>query len=185
MPDESKTHLKQNTMDEKKETVVEPKVEVTITPEVVVTEPEVDPIAEKDKEIAALKLERDNYRNVALKRKGKLPGDADFFAGADETTGLTVEETVKQTLIEQELSRKEGEKDSVARQLAKENSELRLALKNRPGESLGGDAGGSSESKDNVFSDAQIKDLTARALRLKVDPKDYIASFKEKLAARA
>ncbi len=139
----------------------------------------VDPIAAKDLEIAKLTETLGNYKHVALKRLGKLPGDADFVAGTDEKTGLTVEETVRKTLLEGEFAKASAEKDEIARKLVKENSELKLALKNRPGAGLGN--GGSGEEltpKDNVFSDQQIAVLTAKATRLKIDPAVFIESAK-------
>lgn len=144
-----------------------------------------DAVASKDQEIAKLREERDNYKNVALKRLGKLPGDAEFIGGADEKTGLTVEEQVKATLLEREIARAEAEKDAEAKRLARENAELKLALKNRPGGAIGGDNGSSTEVKDNVFSAAQIEALTAKAKRLNADPANFIAKAKENLARRA
>lgn len=143
-----------------------------------------DPIAEKDKEIARLAVERDNYKNVALKRLGKLPGDADFVAGVDEKTGLTVEETVRKTLIEQDLMKAEGERNAEVARIVRENSELKLALKNQPGQGLGGDSGTSAEVKDNVFSPAQIAELTARAKRIGAEPEKFVEAAKENLLKR-
>lgn len=141
-----------------------------------------DPIAARDAKIKKLEIERDNYRKVALKRLGKLPNDAEFIAGGD--TILTVEDQVKLALMNEEIQKVIGEKDKVARDLVKENKELRLALKNRPGASQSGGSGDSLEVKDNILSDAQIKTLTARATRLGVDPKGYIDNFKKNLAGR-
>lgn len=155
-------------MEDKKETVVEPVVEI-------------DPIAAKDEEIARIATERDNYKHVALKRLGKNPGDADFIAGADEKTGLTIEETVKKTLLDGEYAKASAEKDEIARKLVKENSELKLALKNRPQSSIGGGSGESLEVKDNVLSDQQIAELRKRAERLKADPEKFIEAAKKNL----
>ena len=44
-----------------------------------------DPILLRDKRIAELEEERNNYKNVALKRLGKLPGDAEFMEGENKT----------------------------------------------------------------------------------------------------
>lgn len=145
----------------------------------------VDPIAEKDKEITKLKSDLENYKNVALKRLGKLPGDADFVAGVDEKTGLTVEETVRKTLIEQNLLKTESERNSEIAKLTKENNELRLAAKNKPSDGLGGGGeGGGPAVKDNVFTEAQIADLTKRAQRIGADPEKFIQNAKENLLRR-
>lgn len=155
---------------------MEDKKEIVVAPE-----PVVDPIAEKDAEIAKLREERDNYKTVALKRLGKLPADSEFLADESKESGLTVEEQVRKILLEKEISRKEAEKDTEIRKIAKENSELRLALKNRPNAGIGGDSGSSSEVKDNVFSDAQLADLRNRATRLKADPEKFIEAAKKNL----
>ena len=159
-------------MDEKKE-------EVIITPEAEIVL-EVDELAKRDEEIAKLKEERDNYKTVALKRLGKLDGDAEFMA-VDKESGLTVEEQVKKTLVEREIARIEQDKANDAKRLAKENAELRLALKNRPGSGLGGDSGGSAEVKDNVFSSQQLEALKQKAVRLKADPEKFIENAKANL----
>lgn len=154
--------------DEKKDVVAEPAA--------------ADPITAKDEQIAKLTDSLANYKHVALKRLGKLPGDADFLAGADEKTGLTVEETVKKTLLEGEYNRVLTEKDTISRNLVKENNELRLALKNRPESALGGGGGENLEVKDNVLSEQQIANLKARAERLKVKDVDaFIATAKKNL----
>lgn len=142
---------------------------------------EPDPIALKDAEIARLKTERDNYKKVSLKRLGKLPNDAEFLSDEAKESGLTTEETVKQILIDREISRVEQDKDIEIKRIQKENAELRLSLKNRPGSSIGSGSGGSSDVKDNVFSEAQLADLRARALRLKADPEKFIANAKNNL----
>lgn len=139
----------------------------------------------KDAEIKKLTEERDNYKHVALKRLGKLPGDADFVPGVDEKTGLTVEEQVRKTLLDNELAKAEATKDAENKKLARENAELRLALKNQPGNGLGGGGSGSElEVKDNVFSEAQLVDLRARATRLKTDPEKFIENAKKNILAR-
>ena len=178
-PEKSK-RIKKN-MDDKEKEVAETKA----LEESKAIEEATNLLAEKDAEITQLKKDRDNYRTVALKRKGKLPGDAEFFEGANETTGLTVEEEVKKTLIEREINRLEDAKDIEARRLAKENAELRLALKNRPGESLGSGSGSSTEVKDNVFSPAQLEVLRQKAERLKADPEKFIEAAKKNILSRA
>ena len=158
-------------MDDTKK-VVEPVVEVI--------EPIIDPIAAKDEEIAKLTEERDNYKTVALKRLGKLPGDANFVAG--EATELSVEEQVKIALMDKEIQKANQSKEAEAHRLVKENAELRLALKNRPQSTIGG--GGGAEPlvvKDNILSEQQIENLRQRAIRLKADPDKFIEAAKKNL----
>lgn len=156
--------------DEKKEVVVEAPAPVV----------EVDPIAAKDEEIAKLTEERDNYKNVALKRLGKLPGDAEFVAG--EKTELSIEETVRIALLDNEIKKANQEKESETKRIIKENSELRLALKNRPSASIGGGSGDAIEVKDNILSEQQIIKIKETAVRLKVKDVDaYVEQAKKNL----
>jgi len=140
-------------------------------------------IAEKDAKFNKVIEERDNYKAVALKRLGKLPGDADFLNS--DVEGLSVAEQVKLALLDREVEKAQKEKDEENRKLVRENSELRLALKNRPGASLGSGEGTSGpEVKDNVFSASQIDELTKRATRLKADPVKFIEQAKKNFLAR-
>ena len=137
----------------------------------------IDPLTLKDEEIAKLREERDNYKNVALARKGKLSADDDFFKkeGIDEF----IEDRVKTILADKELNKAQIEKDNELRRIVKENNELRLAIKNRPGSSIGGETGGGSvEVKDNVFSADQLRALEEKAKRLKADPQKFIEKAK-------
>lgn len=130
--------------------------------------------------------ERDNYKTVALARKGKLPGDAEFFKEGKEGE-LSVAEQIRIALLEKEVEKgREAERQAQAR-LIKENNELRLALKNKTGSSgsLGSDSGASSEVKDNVFSASQLDALRERAKRLKIDPEVYIQKAKDNLLKRS
>jgi hypothetical protein len=152
--------------------------------EVVVPVVEIDPIAEKDTKIAKLEEERDNYKAVALKRLGKLPGDVEFLAEGDESKkDLTVAEQVRLILLDKEIESEKRAKEDETRKLVRENSELKLALKNRPDTSLGGESGGTVEVKDNVFSTEQLKSIRERAIRLKADPEKFIESAKKNFMA--
>lgn len=130
-----------------------------------------------EEEKVKLMEERDNYKAVALKRLGKLPGDAEFLGDKD----LTVAEQVKLILLDKEIDSKEkAERDEKAK-LIRENSELKLALKNRPGGSIGGEGGTIVDVKDNVFSEAQLAELRKKALALKADPEKFIERAKANL----
>lgn len=145
---------------------------------------EVDMIAEKDAKIAKLSEDLENYKAVALKRLGKLPGDADFLAGGDDDKKeLSVGEQIKIALFEKEIESEKLAKDKEVNNLKNKVSELTLALKNRPESSLGGDSGSVVEVKDNVLTTGQIEELKKRATRLGVDPDKFVESAKKNLAA--
>lgn len=150
------------------------KDEVVVEDEVVV----IDELTQRDEEIAKLKDELNNYKNVALKRLGKLPGDVDFIEEDSSKTGLTIEEIVKRTLLDREITKKEQEKEQEMRRIIRENTELKLSLKNKPGNGVGSDSGQGNAVKDNTFSQVQLDSLNARAKLLKLDPVKFIEKTK-------
>lgn len=168
--------------DKKEEVVVAP---VVVEPVVVVTPPvEKDELTLTKEALARAEADRDNYKTVALKRLGKLPADAEFL-DKEGKADLTVEEQVRIALLDREVEAAIKAKDVATDKLIKENSELRLSLKNQPGSGLG--SGGSEvgpEVKDNVFSEAQLVDLRKRAALIGADPEKFIAKAKENLARR-
>lgn len=140
-------------------------------------------LTEKDTQIKKLESDLQNYKNVALKRLGKLEGDADFVAGADKSTGLTVEETIKKALLEDEYGRRTSEKDQLVKSLQTKVSELTLALKNRPETSIdGGNNTAPVDTKDPDFTPDQLKELEHRAAIVKADPVKFIEQARKNLA---
>lgn len=154
----------------------------------VVEEVEVEGAVEKteleliQEKLAKAEEDRDNYKRVALQRKGKLPADPEFFKEEGE---LSVAEQVRLALLDREVEQANKAKEELIQKQSKEISELRLALKNRPGSSIGGGDGGSSvETKDNVFTQAQIDALTQKAIRLKADPAKFIERAKKNFLSK-
>jgi hypothetical protein len=150
----------------------------------------VETVVEKDEltltqeKLAKAEEDRDNYKAVALKRLGKLPGDAEFL-DKDGNGELSVAEQVRLALLDREVEQARKEEKVATDKLIRENSELKIALKNQPGTSLGGSGSGTStEVKDNVFSEAQLVVLRARAAILKADPETFIASAKANFLAK-
>ena len=143
-----------------------------------------DVVIEKDEltltqeKLLKAEADRDNYKNVALKRLGKLPNDAEFL---NETSELSVAEQIRIALLDKEVSDARKLEQEATTKLIRENAELRLALKNQPNSSLGGDSGTDSETKDNFFSKEQLENLKQRALRLKADPEVFIENAKKNL----
>ena len=155
-----------------------------------VVTPAADAPVEKDvltltqEKLAKAEEERDNYKAVALKRLGKLPGDAEFL-DKDGNGELSVAEQVRLALLDREVEQARKEEKAASDKIIRENAELRLALKNQPGASLGGSgSGASTEVKDNVFSEAQLVELRKRAERLKTDPEKFIENAKTTFLAR-
>jgi len=146
---------------------------------------EKDELTLMQEKLAKAEKDRDNYKEVALKRLGKLPGDAEFL-DKEGTGELSVAEQVRLALLDREVESAQKERDTATAKILKENSELRLALKNQPGSGQGGSGSSAGpEVKDNVFSEAQLADLRARALRIKADPEAFIAKAKENILSKS
>lgn len=141
-----------------------------------------DPLAERDAEIAKLREERDNYKAAALQRRGKFPADSEVLGEDFESF---MEDKIKSVLADKEITKREQEKADEIRRITRENAELKLALKNSPGSSIGGDSGSSSNVKDNDFSPAQLEALKTRALRVKADPEKFIQAARDNLRKRS
>jgi len=139
-----------------------------------------DPLIKAQEEIVRLSEERDNYKAVALKRLGKLPGDAEFL-DKNGDGDLSVAEQVRIQLLDREIEKTKAAEKAEIERIRKENAELRIALKNKPGSSIGGDSGAGATVKDNVFSESQLAVLRAKALKLKADPEKFIERMKENL----
>jgi hypothetical protein len=137
-------------------------------------------VAEVEEKLAKMTEERDNYKKGLLQAKGKLPSEE--LDVSELSVAEQVELALKNRDIEQSLQAKEVEVQRILR----ENSELKLALKNRPEGSIGGGSDGASvEVKDNVFSAEQIAELTKKANMLKVDPVKFIERTKKNLQSRS
>lgn len=140
---------------------------------------------EKDDEIAKLREERDNYKTVALKRLGKLPADSEFLGEHGGDIQALIEDKIKSALIDKELDLKTKAREEENRKILRENSELKLLIKNRPGGPTdGGGNGNGVEVKDNVFSNEQIAALRNKAIRLKADPDKFVENAKLNLMSR-
>lgn len=142
-----------------------------------------DELTQIKEKLAKAESDRDNYKEVALKRLGKLPGDAEFLQTQEKE--MSVAEQVKLALLDNEVEKANKAKDIEIERIRKENVELRLAAKNKPGSSIGGSSGGGAEVKDNVFSEQQLIALRARATKLGIDPEKYITTAKANLAKRS
>lgn len=129
-----------------------------------------DPIAEmqvklQEKELAikTLSVERDNYKEVALKRKGKLESDESFFGTHDEKDIEDIVSSKVQNIRkdhENELARMQ-EQERLAR-IQRENEELKLALQNKPQAGSGGSSGGGQSVVTSPLSKEQEDALMAR-----------------------
>ena len=175
-------------MEQENNAAVQEEVTEVAAEEATTTEETTQETVEKDEltlireQLAKTEQERDNYKTVALKRKGKLPNDEAYFANEDDEE-LTIDERIRLAVLDREVElQRQAEKDAQEK-IIRENAELRLALKNRPSNSIGGSGSGETTSvPDNVFSETQLQELTARAKRIGADPEEFIKRAKQNLA---
>ena len=120
---------------------------------------------------AVLSIERDNYKLVALKRKGKLENDEDFFGQHDEKdVEAQVSREVALSQKERDVQRQIAAEKEARQKAEKKASELQLAIENQSKGAVGGGAsGGGQEVKDAVFSETQLNEMNARWQKMGFD----------------
>lgn len=105
---------------------------------------------------AIAEAKSDNYKVVALKRKGKLDNDVDFFGDKDEADiEKVIDANVAQTQREREAQRKVEAAERAAKIANDKLAEVIRAQDNKPAGSVGASSGGGQEVKDGIFSEAQ------------------------------
>lgn len=159
-------------------------MEENIKGEVAVVETvEVDTkVTELEAKLAKMTEERDNYKTGLLQKKGKLPSEE---LNNEDVDGLSVADQVELALKNRDIEKALAEKEQEVKRIIRENSELKLALKNQPEGSIGG--GGTSgvvEVKDNLLSKEQIEAIKAKAKSANLDPEKFLERFKQNIKSR-
>ena len=114
-------------------------------------------------ELEVTKVREANYKDVALRRKGKLESDESFFGEHDvediEKTVAQREAEVRQKL---ETERIIKQKDEELRKANLKLEEFFRAKDMKPESGVGSSSGGGQEVKDGIFSPAQEEGMKAR-----------------------
>jgi len=132
-------------------------------------------VTELEEKLAKMTEERDNYKTGLLQKKGKLPSEE----VPEDVSEMSVAEQVKLALMEEKISEARMGKEEEMKRILRENSELKLALKNRPESSVGGSGDSSAlEVKDNLLSKDQIEAVRAKAKAAGLDPEKFLERFK-------
>ena len=124
-------------------------------------------LVEKDEKISKLTKERDDFhkgmtlwQNRARDNQGISTADTETD---DEKIARIAEQKAKEILLASELAKANAEKDDLIKRMATENSELKLALKNKPTTVT---SQGSNQDKPEVnkefFSKEQLEELKRR-----------------------
>lgn len=113
--------------------------------------------------LAIAEVEKDNYKTVALKRKGKLDNDDNFFGENDEADiERVIGGKVAQTQREREIAREIDTAKNEARKANEKLAEVLRAKDMKPDAGIGAAAGGGQEVKDGIFSAAQEAEMKTR-----------------------
>lgn len=122
---------------------------------------------ELEDKLAVASVEKDNYKIVALKRKGKLENDENFFGDNDEKDiEASVAKQIAQTQREREVSRQIESEKLLRLKAESALAEVLRAKDNKPAGSVGGSSGGGQEVADGVFSENQIASLENKWTRM-------------------
>lgn len=134
--------------------------------------PESDPeakINELLKKVEDLTRDRDNYRNATLVLKGKKPAQEEEESDVDLTDprqmASFVQKQIQDSLKASNATSADEEFKAYAKELARKNKELALALAAKQGMSPASQGAGSSphsESKSNYFSADQLAEFKRR-----------------------
>jgi len=123
-------------------------------------------LAEKDAELAKIKVEKENYRKGMLIAKGKLPEENYLDNDSTETQEDMVRRVTREELLATKEAQLLAEKEAAIKAQSKRIKELEVALKNRGQISISSGTGSNQEKpegkKDNYFSNEQINALKAR-----------------------
>lgn len=123
-------------------------------------------IAEKDRQLAKVNEEKENYRKGMLKAKGKLPEDGQMDNDSPEELDYIIERKVAEKLLSTREAQIQAERDAAMKAVLKRNKELETALKNRSQVTSITGIGSNQEQpigkSDDYFSNDQIKALRAK-----------------------
>lgn len=123
-------------------------------------------IAEKDRQLAKVNEEKENYRKGMLKAKGKLPEDGQMDNDSPEELDSIIERKVAEKLLSTREAQIQAERDAAMKAVLRRNKELETALKNRSQVTSITGIGSNQEQpigkSDDYFSNDQIKALRAK-----------------------
>ena len=137
-------------------------------------------LKESEARIAKLTEERDNYRtgNNKWRKIAKEREDQSYVGENPETLDEDkVKAIVQETLMSSQIAQAVAEKENLIRQMSKELSEAKIALKNKPSDL--NTASGSNQEKPEVktefFTKEQLEDLKAKG----IDPNKVIENLRK------
>ena len=117
-------------------------------------------LAEADKKLENITQERDNYKRGLLKAKGKVQDEYE-----EEPTD-DVRSIVREEILKTQTAQIQMERENLIKKMAKENAEMKVALRNKS--QLTNSSAGSGEQdstpKDSFWSAEQLAVFKARKL---------------------
>lgn len=133
-------------------------------------------LKEKDKKIAKIEADKDNYRKMALKyKKGEDEVEPEL---SDEEKFRAI---VKEELYNTDLAQAQREKEDLTNKLLKENKELRIANRNSIKSNVSTGGGGAEEKQpmDNSISPERLNELYSLADAAGLDRGSFVKRYKD------
>jgi hypothetical protein len=135
-------------------------------------------VAEQNAKIEKLTQERDNYRQGVKKWQKKAQETTTFEPNLPENEELDalIDQKVSEKFATSQLSQAVKERDETLAKMARENAELKIALKNRPNSpTSSGTNNDKPEVNTSFFTKEQLEELKARGL----DPKKVEENYRK------
>lgn len=132
----------------------------------------------KDDKITKLTEVGNNYRTGMLKYKRLSEENPDDKSLEDER----IKQIVQETLINSEIGRERAEKDALIEKMAKENSEMKIAIANKSQISNmpGGSSQGPEISTEQLTEEQKAHfEKISKEIGVKIDPKKFLENWKK------
>lgn len=132
----------------------------------------------RDEKIAKLAQDRDNYRTGMLKYK-KLSEENPDDKSLDEER---VKQMIREEMINSEIGRAQAEKDDLIEKMAKENSEMKIAIANKSQISNlpGGSSQGQETTVDKLTDEQKAHfERISKEIGVKIDPAKFLENWEK------
>lgn len=130
-------------------------------------------LAAQTAEIERLEKERDGIKTARLKERGDLTEENFVNEENRETVKAVVDKAVKEALLSSQIVQARQKQEEYIAQLAKENKELKVALKSKaqPTNASQGSSSEAEESKVDFFTKEQEEEIFKKFPNIAKNPK--------------
>jgi hypothetical protein len=138
-------------------------------------------LQEKDSKISKLQSDLENYRKGMLKYKGMVREQeeptSNFETFSQDEIDNRIEEKVKEVLLSSQIAQAVEEKNELIKKMARELSETKIALKNKPTSTS--TASGTNQDKPEVRVDYFTPEQLAELKKKGVDPNKVLENMRK------